>query len=317
MITVSKLKSKLHRVKWAIKRVSIKKYFLNVQHKNVYKVVNKELDIFRNKQKIKNKTVIVVHLYYVESWKAIRDKLLTIKAFSYDVVVSLPVQNTGFKGEILNDFPNAFIFQSPNRGRDVLSFTSIALTLYDMGYEYVLKIHSKKSTHRTDGKDWFNSIITALIPISIKDQKSLYAYLEDPRTAIIGPAAQYTSLKVNFEANGMYMTKLVKRIYNKRIAFKILQTEREAYGFFAGTMMWLRLDAIMPLIKKVNITSYDLENGQIDGTYAHAIERLLCVIPEINNKNIYEIDGKEVQEVKYNQGVVPDWSKVYIGPQQK
>jgi lipopolysaccharide biosynthesis protein len=49
--------------------------------------------------------------------------------------------------------------------------------------------------------------------------------------------------------------------------------------FAAGTMFWVDPRAIEPILK-LQVNDFDIERGLADGTRAHAIERLFCVVCE-------------------------------------
>lgn len=309
MSVKSKVKSVVRKAK-GLKNLSYHRLKLNAQHATYYEKVHKSL---KTHVKTSN-TAAVIHLYYPESWSVISRKLKKITEFDLDVFVSLPEKEAGFTQNILKDFPNAFVYISPNRGRDVLPFMAIIEQLYNLQYKNVLKIHSKKSTHRTDGGDWFSDLVNALIPGEISLQKKLIKALEKPNTGLVGPAGNYTSLTVNFDANGVYMTDVVNKLYGKKCAYDTLQLHRGDYGFFAGTMLWLNIESIKPLFIFNKVKYFNEEKGQIDATFAHALERLLGVIPEINSWDVYEVGNGKVAKIEYSSGNIPDWSNVYIGP---
>lgn len=308
----AKASSAYHRLGKTMKRLSYANIRLNRQQQARYHEIQSE--IMARSGHEQTKVAVVIHLYYPEAWEKIVSRLNKITEFSFDVFVSLPRSEAGFRNRIIKDFPDAYVYEVPNRGRDVLPFLGIASSLEEKGYKYVLKIHSKKSTHRTDGNDWFNELIDNLIPENKTLQHQIVTTLSEQKTAIIGPASNYTSLNVNFDANGAHMTDVVKKLYSRRVAYEVLQRNRGNYGFFAGTMTWIKLESIMPLFRYANVWYFEKEVSQIDATFAHAVERLLSIVPEISAQNIYEVDGRGIRKVGYDQGVVPDWSSVYIGP---
>ena len=269
---------------------------------------------FFNGYKKNSDYAVVIHLYYTESWSLLFESISRLNT-NFDLFVTIPKQNKFFISQIKKDIKNSKVILVPNQGRDVLPFLYVANKLYKRGYKYILKLHSKKSTHRSDGSAWLENMVNSLLPKNKQLMKKIYKIIEDKKTAIIGPADQYLSLKVNFDANGLYMDRILRKIFTVEIVNKVLQTNREDYGFFAGTMFWVRLDAIAPILKiGLNSLDFETEKGQIDGTLAHALERLFCLVPEFNKKLIYEIKTKDVLKVDYNNGTIPDWSNVYIGP---
>ena len=260
------------------------------------------------------KIAVVLHLYYPETWPQFVKHLNNLKQ-PYDLFISLTGPNINFEPTIKSNYPNAYVFEIPNRGRDVLPFIKLATILSAKNYQYVLKLHSKKSTHRKDGSEWLTDIVSSLLPEDPLVFKKLFNVLDKTNCGIVGPENQYLSLVVNFEANGTWMTRILNRIYNPKISHKYLQVDRTNYGFFAGTMFWARLDAFKPILStNLPIREFAAERGQIDATLAHALERLFSLVCEIEGKEMYEISAKSVTEIKYKTDNIPDWSDVYIGP---
>ena len=261
----------------------------------------------------RTEVLVVVHVYYPEGWPIIANKLKNLTEFDYDIVITMPKKNENFSKDIYNDFPNAYIVQAPNRGRDVLPFMKVAQTFKLSGYKYLLKLHTKKSTHRTDGQEWFEDMISNLLPTNPKLQNSVFKTLCDPKTGLIGPKGQYLQLTVNFHANGLHMTRILNKLYDKPTSTRFLQVNRKEYGFFAGSMFWTRIDSIDQLLK-VHISDFEREYAQIDATYAHALERLFSIVSEIEDRNLYELSLSKLEKINYKTDYIPDWSDVYIGP---
>ncbi|MBX4197083.1 hypothetical protein KW801_00820 [Candidatus Saccharibacteria bacterium] len=256
---------------------------------------------------------IVVHLYYTDSWPSFRE---SIKNYPdpFDLFITLPMHNSGYKPEIMKDYKSAYVFEVPNRGRDVLPFLQIASHLEKLGYEYVLKMHSKKSPHRKDGNKWFAQIVSSLLPKDKKIMDELIMVLKDKKTGIVGPKGQYISLTVNFPANGPRIAEALSNIYYPKITDKLIRN-RKQHGFFAGTMFWARLDALRPILdRKFKINRFDPERGQIDATFAHALERVFCLVPQIEMRDLYEIGTRSIKKIDYKTTNIPNWSEVYIGP---
>ena len=257
---------------------------------------------------------VVVHLFYTEMWPDFIRQLKHLNAHQFDLFITLPVQNADFASTIQRDFASAQVVSTPNRGRDVLPFIKLAAVLDQLGYQYVLKLHSKKSTHRTDGNEWLSQITSSLLPADSRVMDKIINTLESSTTGIIGPQEQYLSLPVNYEANRRHILAILARILGSQAAQQI-DEHRDEYGFFAGTMFWARFDAIRPvLLQGFAARVFEPEQGQIDATFAHALERVFCLIPELEGKRMYEAKPKTVVELDYKTDNIPDWSDVYVGP---
>lgn len=50
--------------------------------------------------------------------------------------------------------------------------------------------------------------------------------------------------------------------------------------FPAGSMFWAKTDALLPLFKNIKATDFQEEDNQRDGTFAHAIERVLVILAQ-------------------------------------
>lgn len=242
------------------------------------------------------KLAVILHLYYTESWETIKRRLAKISTNSYELFITIPVKSDGFIEKLKEFRQDCHVFIVPNQGRDVLPFVHLARRLHEAGYEYVLKIHSKRSMHRTDGAKWFNSLLEDLIPSKVDEYIKLCEILDQEGTGIVGPKNHFVSLEYMMGSNEIKLRAALHKIMGARVASNVI-LKADKYAFFAGTMFWARLDSIAPILNAyLQPSDFEVENGQLDGTFAHALERLLTIIPTVLNKKIYTIScGKEVK----------------------
>lgn len=250
-------------------------------------------------EKQKNvKMAVVIHMYYADLWPTFKKKLNSLNFMEYDLFITIPLKNKDLKDKIIKFRNDAHIITVPNRGRDVLAFMHIARRLEEQGYKYVLKLHSKKSLHRMDGNEWLNEVIDRLIPKNAESAEGLIKLLNKNTTGIIGPEGHYVSLSTYFGSNIENIRKILNRIVGPKKSSSIINHPEE-FGFFAGTMFWARLDAIKPLLDQHFFSNdFQSESGQIDGTFAHALERLFCLIPEAQSKNLYIMNGTTISMIE-------------------
>lgn len=257
----------------------------------------------------KKKTAVVLHLYYPDMWDLFRQHLKILEKNEYDFYISLP---EGVYSNSLKGLDGAVFYNAPNRGRDVLPFLMVARELQKRGYESVLKLHSKKSPHMEGGDVWMQTMLESLVPRTEKALKSLEEVLADKNTGVVGPLGQYIALPVNYQANRKHLQKIIRKVFGKSQA-ELVDKNTWDYGFFAGTMFWARLDSISLILKAFRISDFEKEAGQIDGTFAHAVERAFCLMPELKGKKLYQFDGGKLTETAYKTKNVPEWSELYEG----
>lgn len=253
----------------------------------------------------------VIHLFYLDRWAPLRAALHRLeKRVPFDLFVTLGPASGQFASVVQEDFAGAVVVPVPNLGRDVLAFMQLAPALCDAGYQYVLKLHSKKSPHNPQ-TDWFESMVASLVPHDQAVLEDVLLALERENTGLIGPKGQYMSLTVALEGNLPYLRRTVCRFTTPARAKELL--DHPSLGYFAGSMFWARFDALHPLLaERFPLLSYDMERGQVDGTLPHAIERLLTLVPILDGKALYEVGAAGVNPVDVSNGLVPWWSDVAI-----
>ncbi|EGY29227.1 Lipopolysaccharide biosynthesis protein, partial [Candidatus Regiella insecticola 5.15] len=160
----------------------------------------------------------------------------------------------------------------PNRGRD------IAPMLCEFGdklmnYDYFCHIHSKKSCYN-DGatQGWREYLFDGLLGKNIKCILTLFR--KNPKLGIIYPQ---NFDKVPYMANHW----LSNQNDGAMLCSRLNITMPEGYfNFPAGSMCWLKTSAIRPLFDlKLTWQDFPEERNQNDGTIAHAIERVLGILP--------------------------------------
>jgi|GEM_PF-2077539 glycosyltransferase involved in cell wall biosynthesis len=289
------------------------RYIHDTTQYNLAKIgLKKKINYFINDELHVNKksnTAVIIHLYYTETWSLFESYLKNIPDSDFDIFITMPEQNRFFIKQIKNIFPDAYVYIVPNKGRDVLPFLMVARELYGLGYEIVLKLHSKKSTHREDGQIWLNNMVKALLP-SEEKVKEIINVLDTADAAIVGPQGYYYPLSVNYSSNRANVRRALKLLNASSWSEKKLSNTSiiNNYGFYGGTMEWIKLSTVKELLD-FSPSFFENENGQIDGTFAHAFERMLCLVPELEHKKIYSsgIDG--IKERSYHSDNIPVWAK--------
>lgn len=242
------------------------------------------------------KLAIVVHLYYPDMWPLLSEKLAMIDV-PYDLFVSVQDRDKDTKLKRVNKYHKSTnIIALPNRGRDVLPFILIARKISELGqYQYLLKLHTKKSPHRTDGNVWLESLLDELIP---QDTRPIINTLEQPNTGAIGPANHIVSLSRYMGGNRQRIISLIVSASSEKTVDTIF-SDLSKYPFFGGTMFWCRMDFLQPLLSSyLTPADFNTERGQVDATTAHAIERVFGkILHEVTNRKMYMVKNGQVDEL--------------------
>lgn len=256
---------------------------------------------------------VILHLFYPEMAREFKEKL-KILSIPYDLYISVPDSKHDEENidPVLELFPQARVVVVPNCGRDVLPFVEVMKALRSKDYKAVLKLHSKKSLHRSDGDMWRNEIVDSLIPSDVVSKKAFQA-VASGAFVVVGPQSQYVSGVVNYMSTLGHMTRCITAVIGADAAH-IFRRDPQEYGFFGGTMFWANYKNIMEIVDHVSISSFEPEQGQEDSTMAHALERLFSIIFEMKELPIGSLttDGRLVKQ-PYQTARIPDWAKEELG----
>jgi hypothetical protein len=157
---------------------------------------------------------------------------------------------------------------APNRGRDVAPKLITFRDLYDR-YEIVLFLHSKRSPHDSDLALWRDFLLETLLGDEGTARSVLAAFEQRRDLGIVAPQ-HYFAVR-----NGITWGE--NRDSGLALASRMGLSLHPAapLDFSAGSMFWARTAALRPLLGlELSIESFEPEVGQVDGTRAHALERL-------------------------------------------
>jgi len=167
-------------------------------------------------------------------------------------------------------WPSAEVCVFENRGRDILPFLRVATRLADEGEPLILKLHTKRSLHRGDGAEWRRELVDELTAPA-RVMSTLAAFRDDPDLGMVAPDGHIQPLSYFWGANRSNVAALCARI-------GITPPQPEVDRFTAGSMFWARTEALRPLLDaRLDDWLFETERGQVDGTFAHAVERVMSL----------------------------------------
>ncbi|WP_313206820.1 glycoside hydrolase family 99-like domain-containing protein [Stenotrophomonas sp.] len=214
---------------------------------------------------------VVIHAWYPDVFAEL---LENVRATGIDwrIVVTTTTAREEEMGQILAASGLAGeIHAFANHGRDILPFLHMAERLLEEGEDIVLKLHTKRSTHRADGEQWRNELIDRLVAPE-RAARIVQAFREQPGLGLVPPEGHVQRLDYFWGANERNVQGLLSR-------FGVPQADTGTDTFIAGSMFWVRLGALRPMLDThLQPSLFDTEAGQVDGTLAHAIERTFTLV---------------------------------------
>ena len=241
-----------------------------------YGVANDITELNRSFVKSKN-TVIVMHLYYEDLIETIFPPWIAPLARQADLIVTVrPDITAASLRRIKALFGNVLFVRTANQGRDIRPFLEAFQTVNQLGYEFLCKLHSKKSLARQDGAQWRDELLASLISSPEHVSKILRKFNANPQLGLLAPSGCMTDLSagpINVD-NRTWLNVLFHRMGVAHLA--------DTYNahFPAGSMYWARVSALGLLLDTTvfNPDEFELEAGQLDGTLAHAVERVMGLV---------------------------------------
>jgi lipopolysaccharide biosynthesis protein len=232
----------------------------------------------------KSDTLVIVHLYYGDLTDEFIKLLRAVP--DSDAVITLPNHVSAETVRLLRcELPKARLMLVENCGRDVLPFLSTLSLARELGYDLLVKVHSKRSPNRDDGEQLRADLVHGLL-----DARSFArvraAFVADRKLGMVGTSRSWQSLSVpTFLVNNR--THMIPMLQSIGVSEEILPSS----GFFAGTMFWARV-AALDWVQELGLSrkNFEAEWGQTDGTTAHALERIFAIGVQARGHKIATLD---------------------------
>ena len=237
----------------------------------------------------KHDSVIILHLYYEDLIDLIFLKyLVSIQEFADLIVTVRPDINVDSLKRIKTIFSNVFFIRTDNRGRDIRPFLQALRFANDLQYKYVCKLHTKKSLHRVDGSRWRDELFDRLIRSSAHVEKIIDRLKTQQHLGLLAPVGCITNLSdgpINI-GNRKWLDRLFERLDMSELS-NSYDTQ-----FPAGSMYWARVAALEHLLDEnvFNLGDFELEAGQLDGTLAHSVERVIGLVVKKSGYTVEHLD---------------------------
>lgn len=221
---------------------------------------------------------VVIHAWYPEVLPEILSALRASGLTWHIVITTGHAQRDLVQACVDDAGLQADIRPFENRGRDILPFLHIANELLDSGRQIVLKLHTKRSTHRSDGDAWRAEMLESLLAPT--RASAILSAFDDAALGIVAPEGHIHPLSYFLSANEATIDLLLRRA-------GVPWADDLELPFPAGSMFWIRLETLRPLLDAhLSDEDFEPEAGQLDGTLAHAIERLIGLLAHAQHRRL-------------------------------
>ena len=213
--------------------------------------------------------VMLFHIFYADLIDDLARRLATLQG-SLDAIITFPEQwPAAAVNALARAAPGAVLVPMPNRGRDVAPFLTALKIARERGHTIFCKAHTKKSPHRSDGAAWRDRLLDGLMSVD-RAQAALALFEQDGRLGLLAPESDRMLL-----GEPGVMTHNAEGVDQLSRQFKLRCGPDTAFP--AGTMFWGRIAAFEALAGQD--LSFEPELGRVDGTLAHAFERIVgCLV---------------------------------------
>lgn len=235
------------------------------------------------------KIAIQVHIFYLDLLGEIATFCANMP-YKFDALISIVDEQAKDKVHAafkkIPKVKKCIVRVVPNRGRDVAPFLVGFGDLLPK-YDFIAHIHSKKSLYTgNEQQNWRKYLLDALLGSPERIRKIFKAFDDNKKVGVIYPRP---ADNVPYPA----FTWLSNRIVGQSLLSRagIAPNKTDYFDFSAGTMFWARTTALKKFFEcGLTFEDFPPEQGQNDGTLAHAFERSVLLAAKAEDMDYYEFE---------------------------
>lgn len=252
---------------------------------------------------------IHLHLHYVDLLDELSMFLANIPGpFSLYVSVTHAAVVDEISTRLTASLKNAKVLVKcfGNRGRDIGAFVAGFAAELSL-HEVICHIHSKKSPHNKNKADWRRQLLVNLLGSPSIVSNILRILTTNPHIGMIFPE-YHSSLRKQISWGSNYA---VCQQVAAKLGIEVYKNEMAIFP--AGSMFWARSSGIATLLRAgLSFNDFPVEASQVDGTLAHAIERLFGEVVLQSGFDLLQVkSSKQYNMISYHPKKWPYRSKYY------
>ena len=224
---------------------------------------------------------IAAHIHYPDVLARYISIFKATQVFSDLVITTTSYSNKEEIEYILrsNDFTRSTVHvYAENKGRDLGAYFAVA---YDtiVKYDYVCKIHAKKSPHLgAFGECWSEYLLMATMGNEDVVRNAVWLLSCNPNIGVLAPVPYAHATDNTWDSN----FDLASEMCDMLGICKISEAYPEGLRYPSATVFWHQPKCLAPIREKIRPDFFPPEPLPIDGTRAHALERLIPALAHTN-----------------------------------
>lgn len=233
-----------------------------------------------------SKIAVVVHVFYPEILPEILSRLTDSGPLIIKLFITCPGDRRSGLLQVLNGYTFEYeIFETINRGRDILPFIKLLPHLQEQGFPLIVKVHTKVSHHLKSRDRWRDELFAELLnDKNLKNHVRLFE--SNPYVGMLGPQGNLLPVALYYGRNAQRLKELCIRMKTPGSLMKQL-------FFVAGSMFIARTESLAGLLTLgLDTGDFEPEGGQLDGTMAHVVERALAAVIMTSGRIIVDSSSK-------------------------
>lgn len=252
------------------------------------------------------RVAIQIHLFYSEMVE-IFARYLQLVPFTFDLLISTTTKADArfienYLSRNLAMTGKAIVRVVPNRGRDIAPLL-VGFGNVLKNYDFVCHLHSKRSPHAGFGEPWLHWVLNSMFGEAWIPHAAISHMQANPDCAVMFPD-NYYKIKgfAGWNGNEAPMLNLLAK-WN----LPVRELPKFA-NFAAGSMAWFRSAFLEDIASKICLADFEEEQGQIEGTLAHILERAIPLAAEMAGKTVcrYYLEViRETPDIRLSYGPSP------------
>ena len=234
---------------------------------------------------------ILLHLYYQDLWYEFKSKIIPLLDENVHLYITIHEET-----EYTNDMRSFAkkVFTVKNKGMDFGPFIYSWDKIKDIEYDYVLKLHSKKSESsiKNMGKDFGTMWRKDLVDSIIKTKEHFYSIIEllkkSPEIYMVGSEKWFISENKETMDNEFRL----RCLHSIQKLLKMVNSHEHG-SFFGGSIFLVTTDYLKKLFGDCNLVSLYEEFEDYYSSYgetlAHGFERVIGYGVTKNNGKFYQL----------------------------